>query len=49
MADGLSYLFPHKQHEVKFRVCVMDSTSERNKFLVVGEMGNTLYLLVKKE
>jgi hypothetical protein len=40
-ANGLLYLFPHKQHEVTFRVCVMDSASERNRFLVLIEMGNS--------
>jgi hypothetical protein len=30
------------QHKVTFRVCVMDSASEKNRFLVLTEMRNLL-------
>jgi hypothetical protein len=49
MANDFSYLFLHKHNMVTFIVDAMDSSSERNRFLVVTQMGNLLCISSQKE
>jgi hypothetical protein len=37
-------LVPHKQHEVTFGVWAIDSANERNKFLALVEIENSLLI-----